>query len=152
MFNHRALDPVSQVDSKLRLGIHRQLLARYLPSFGDQSQLFCAGIVNWILVEPPDGEDESLFFEANGALIQREANALHLDSRLALAISTLYTLRLIRLGPKNPQKSLELVDRASDLNICIRSAKELCPTDNAIEFLSSIDQYASALLDVNEGC
>jgi hypothetical protein len=77
---------------------------------------------------------------------------LHLDPRLSRAISLLYTLTLIRLGTTNLEKSDDLANRASELNVVILSANEVCKArgisvvDDAMEFLSVIDKYASELL------
>jgi hypothetical protein len=72
---------------------------------------------------------------------------LHLDPTLALALSILYTLTLIRLGPKHPERSMDMVERATELNIVILSAKEIYPTDDATQFLAFIDRYATNLLE-----
>ena len=95
----------SEVDLKLRLGIFRLLDAKYGPSFGDQAKFLCAGILNWIFLEPPGNEDARVFLEMNKSLIENEAMTLRLDPKLSLAISLLYTLTLVRLGPKNPRKN-----------------------------------------------
>ena len=142
----------SEVDLKLRLGIFRLLDAKYRPSFGDQSKFLCAGILNWVLLEPPGNEDARGFLEMNKSLIEHEAMTLRLDPKLSLAISLLYTLTLIRLGPKDPDKSFDLADRAAELNIVILSTNEVCQprgisvVDDAMEFLSVVDQYASELV------
>ena len=136
----------SEIDLKLRLGIFRLLNAKYRPHFGDQSKFLCAGVFNWALSEPPGNEEAKSFSEANKYLIEREATSLYLDPDLALALSILYTFTLIRLGPKHPELSMEIAERATELNILIPSAKEICPTDDATKFLAFIDKYATTLL------
>lgn len=136
----------SEIDLKLRLGTFRLLDAKYRPHFGNESKFLCAGIFNWALLEPPGNEEAKSFSETNKCLIEREAMSLYLDADLALALSILYTFKLIRLGPKHPEKSMEVVERATELNIVILSAKEIYPTDDAMLFLAFIDQYASNLL------
>ncbi len=142
----------SEVDVKLRLGIFRLLDAKYRPSFGDQSKFLCAGIFNSVFLEPPGNEDARGFLETNKSLIEHEAMTLSLDPKLSLAISLLYTLTLIRLRPENPERAFNLAEKATELNIVILSANEVCQprgisvVDDAMEFLSVIDQYASELL------
>ena len=142
----------SEVDLKLRLGIFRLLDAKYRSSLGDQSKFLCAGIVNGLLLEPPSNEDAIRFLEVNRSLVEQESMTLHLDPRLSRAISLLYTLTLIRLGTTNLEKSDDLANRASELNVVILSANEVCKArgisvvDDAMEFLSVIDKYASELL------
>lgn len=79
----------SEIDLKLRLGISRLLYTKYRPHYGDQSKFLCAGIVNWVLVEPPGNEAAQTFVETNRSLIERESMNLHLDPKLALALSSL---------------------------------------------------------------
>jgi hypothetical protein len=135
-----------EVDWKLRLGIFRLLGEKYRASWGDQSKFLCGGILNWILLESASNEDGKAFFEVNKNLIEQEAMTLHIDPELDTALSILYTFTLIRLGPNAPERSMSLADRASELNICIRSQEEVCPTSDVMVFLSAIDQYASELL------
>src|SRR5271169_802642 len=135
-----------EVDWKLRLGILALLGEKYRPSWGDQSKFLCGGILNWILLESASNKDGKAFFEVNKTLIEQEAMTLHFDPELATAVSILYTFTLIRLGPNAPERSMSLADRASELNICIRSQEEVCPTADVIVFLSAIDRYASELL------
>jgi hypothetical protein len=124
MPDNRPVYLASDVDLKLRLGIFRLLNAKYRPSFGDQSKFLCAGMLNCILLEPPGNEDASSFLEMNKDLIEREATTLSLDPKLSLAISLLYTLALIRLGPKNPERS-----KASRLsNMSARPASASTPS------------------------
>jgi len=136
----------SEIDLKLRLGIFRLLDKKYHHQFGNQSKFLCAGIFNWVLSEPPGNEEAKSFSETNKYLIEREAMRLNLDPDLALAFSILYSFTLIRLGPKHPERSMEVVERATELNIVILSAKEIYPTDDAMQFLAFIDQYATNLL------
>jgi hypothetical protein len=136
----------SEVDLKLRLGICRLLERKYSPRFGSRSKFLTAGVVNWIMLEPPGNDETAKFLETNETLVRREAENLHLDADVALAISVLYTFSLIWLGPTNPERSKNIVERATDLNILIQSAKELYPTDDAAQFLAFIDEYADRLL------
>jgi hypothetical protein len=136
----------SDVDLKLRLAIFRLLDTKYRPHFGTQSKFLCAGIFNWAFREEPVKEDARDFLEKNKDLIVQEAMSLHLDRELNLAFSILYAFTLIRLGPKHPERSLDLVERGTELNIVILSEKEICPTDDAIQFLAFIDKYADRLL------
>lgn len=136
----------SEVDLKLRLAIFRLLDAKYRPTFGDQTKFLCAGILNWTFLEPPGNEEAKRFWDTNEPLVKQEAENLYLDSRLATALSVLYTFTLIRLGPKQPERTMGLADRATELNILISSAKELYPTDDAIQFLRFVDEYADRLL------
>jgi hypothetical protein len=135
-----------EVDWKLRVGIFRLLGEKYRPSWGDQSKFLCAGILNWILLESASNDDGKAFFEVNKHLIEQKAMTLHTDPELATALSILYTFTLIRLGPNAPERSMSLANRASELNIWIRSQEEVCPTADVMVFLSTIDQYASELL------
>jgi hypothetical protein len=136
----------SEIDLKLRLGIFRLLNARYRPQFGDQTKFLCAGIFNWALVEPPGNDEAKRFLEANGSLIQREAMNLAADPNLALAFSVLYTFTLILLGPNDPERTMSLADRATELRIAIRSTEDLYPGADAIQFLAFLNEYASKLL------
>jgi len=43
------------------------------------------------------------------------------------------------VGSNQPEKFSKLVERASHLNILILSATDMCPTDDAIQFLAVID-------------
>ena len=144
--NEQPICPPSEIDLKLRLGIFRLLQRKYHPLYGDQSKFLVAGIVNWALAESPDHKEAKEYQEANARLVEEEAGKMHQDVKLAGALSVLYTFTLIWLGPTNPEKSMMLVDRATEMNILIPSARELCPTDNAIQFLSFIDEYAEHLL------
>jgi hypothetical protein len=146
MLNDRCTPVPSEVDLKLRLGIFRVLEAKYRSRFGDQCKFLCAGIMNWALLELPGNEVATKYLDTNRQLIEQEAMCLHRDRDLALAFSILYSLSLIRLGPRDPDLSMNIVDRATELNIVILSAKDICPTDNALEFLSFVDQYANRLL------
>jgi|HubBroStandDraft_6_1064221.scaffolds.fasta_scaffold437653_1 hypothetical protein len=137
----------SEVDLKLRLGIFRLLEKKYRPQFGSRSKFLSAGVVNWALLETPSNEEGQAFWEANKGLIEGEAKNLHLDPVPALALSILYSFTLIRLGPKQPGVSMGIVERATELNIAILSAKEIHPTDDAMQFLAFIDNYASSLLE-----
>ena len=119
---------------------------KYRPHVGNQSKFLCAGIFNWAFREAPANEDASNFLEKNKGLIVEEAMSLHLDRELNLAFSILYAFTLIQLGPKHPEQSLDLVERVTELNIAILSAKEICPTDDAVQFLAFIDTYANHLL------
>jgi hypothetical protein len=137
----------SEVDLKLRLGIFRLLQAKYHPRFGARSKFLSAAIVNWALLETPGNEEAQAFWEANRDLVEEEAKNLYIDPVPALALSILYSFTLIRLGPKQPEVSMGIVERATDLNIVILSAKEIHPTDDAMQFLAFIDSYASSLLE-----
>jgi hypothetical protein len=136
----------SEVDLKLRLGICRLLDAKYRPHFGSQSKFLCAGIVNWVFLESPDNEEAKKFLEINQGLVEQEAKNLHLDADLALALSVLYTFMLIRLGPKDPERSSALVERATEVNIVIHSTQELYPGADAFQFLAFVDDFADRLL------
>jgi len=147
--NHAENRPIclpSEVDLKLRLGICRILEKKYHPIFGNQSKFLVAGLVNWALCDSPRSEEAKKFLETNN-LIEEEASKLHLDARVSAALSVLYTFTLIWLGTTDPEKSAQLVDRATDLNILFLSAKELCPTDDAIHFLAVLDEYANGPLE-----
>jgi len=136
----------SEVDLKLCVGIFRLLDAKYCSRFGDRSKFLCAGIFNWVFLEPPGNDEAKSFVEANRGRIEREAMAMYLDSDLALAVSIRYTFMLILLGPSDPERLMNIVDRATELNIAIRSTKELYPGADAFQFLAFIDEYASRLL------
>ena len=112
----------SEVDLKLCVGIFRLLDAKYRSQFGDQSKFLCAGIF-----EPPGNDEAKNFLESNRSLIEREAMTMYLDSDLALAVSIRYTFMLILLGSNDPERLMNIVDRASELNIVIRSTHELYP-------------------------
>jgi len=71
---------------------------------------------------------------------------MYLDSDLALAVSIRYTFILILLGPNDPGRLMNIVDRATKLNIVIRSTEELYPGADAFQFLAFIDEYASRIL------
>ena len=146
MVHDNSVHLADEVERKLRLGIFRLLGEKYRPSWGDQSKFICAGMLNWILLELASNEDGKAFFEANKNVIEQEAMTLHMDSKLATALSILYTFTLIRLGPKAPERSMRLADRASELNIHIRAQEEVCATADVMVFLSAIGEYASELL------
>ena len=136
----------SEVELKLQVAIFRLLDAKYHAEYGAQTKFLCAAILNWAFLNPVGNDNAQEFLGRNEILIKQEAEKLHFDSRLATALSVLYTFTLIRLGPKQPERTMDLVVRATELNIVISSAKELCPTDDAIQFLYFVDEYASRLL------
>jgi len=136
----------SEVDLKLCAGIFRLLDAKYRSQFGDQSKFLCTGIFNWAFLEPPGNDGAKSFLEGNRSLIEREAMTMYLDSDLALAVSIRYTFILILLGPNDPGRLMNIVDRATKLNIVIRSTEELYPGADAFQFLAFIDEYASRIL------
>jgi hypothetical protein len=136
----------SEIDLKLRIGIFRLLDIKYRSQFGNQSNFLCAGILNWALLEAPGNAEAERFLEDNRSLIEREAMKICLDSDLSLAVSILYTFTLIRLGPNDSERSMSLADRATELSIAIHQSEELYPTDDAVQFLTFIDEYASRLL------
>jgi len=136
----------SDVDLKLRLGLFRLLQRKYHPTIGEESKFLAAAIVNWALAEVPGNEEAKMFSEANSSRIQEEAERIHLDIKVAGALSILYTFTLIRLGPTDPDMSLSLVERAAALHIWILSSHDVCPTHNALEFLAFVDEYANSLL------
>ena len=142
----------SAIDLKLRFGIFCLLNAKYRPAWGrNDSRFLCAAILNSILLEPPGNEDARVFLERNKELVEREALTISTDSKLSLAVALIYTLTLGRLGPKDWERSSNLADRASQLNIVILSTDDVCQPhgksvkEDAMEFLSVIDQYASEL-------
>jgi hypothetical protein len=117
----------------------------YSTAFGDQTKFLCAAILNHALVEQPGNDEAKQFSQANSSLIEEEAQKISADPDLARAFSILYSFLLIRIGPKNPAKSTILTMQASNLDLFIRSAREICPTDNALKFLMFLDQYAESL-------
>jgi hypothetical protein len=145
--NRPICDP-SEFDAKLRIGIFRLLDAKYRPRFGDQTKFLCAGIFNYALSEPPGNDEAEAFLRSNERLIEQEAGNLCLDQHLALALSILYTFTLIRIGPTDPERSMNIAERATRLSIAIRSTEELYPTDDAIQFLAFLDEFASKLLEL----
>jgi hypothetical protein len=136
----------TEVDLKLRLGIERLLLKKYLPLLGSQANLLAAGLVNWTLCDSPETSEAKMFAHTNADMIEQEATKLHQDPKLRHAFSVLYAFTLIWLGPTNPDKSARLVDRASELNILILSAKEICAAADPFQFLTFIDKYANEVL------
>ena len=136
----------SEVDAKLRIGIFRMLEAKYRPCFGARSKFLSAAVFNRAFLEPPGNEEAKRFLEASEGLIKEEASGLHLDASLRMALSVLYTFTLVRLGPKDPERTMALVERATDLNIPIFTTQELYPTDDAAQFLALVDEYADRLL------
>ena len=140
------LSTPSEVDLKLRLGICQLLERKYRPIMGNRSKFLSAGLVNWALCDVPENEEAKQFVETNQILIEQEAGNLYRNQTISCALSTLYTFTLIWLGPTNPEKSLKIVERASQLNIMIFSAKDLCPTQDAAEFLTFLDRFADGIL------
>jgi hypothetical protein len=145
--NRPMYDPAG-IDAKLRIGIFRLLDGKYRPRFGNQSKFFCAAIFNHALSEPPGNDEAKAFLKSNERLIEQEAGNLCLDQHMAAALSILYTFTLIRIGPTDPERSMTIVERATKLNIAIRSTEELYPTTDAIQFLAFLDEFASRLLDI----
>jgi len=142
---NRPICTPSEVDLKLRLGICRILEKKYHPILRNQSKFLVARLGLFAIRRR--SEEAKRFLETNNNLIEEEAAKLHLDARVSGALSVLYTFTLIWLGTTDPEKSAKLVDRATDLNILFLSAKELCPTDDAIHFLAVLDEYANGLLE-----
>jgi hypothetical protein len=122
----------------LCVGIGKMLQAKYGPHFGDQSKYLSMGILNFVLATPPGNEEAERYCEANRCLIEQQANAIHLDFELAYAFSILFSFVLVRLGPTDPERTAELMERASALHIILRTTNEICPTDDAITFLQFV--------------
>ena len=137
----------SEVEFMLCLGIVKMLQAKYGPHFGDQSKYLSVGILNFALETPPGNEEAERYCEANRCLIEQQAHAIYLDFELADAFSILFSFVLVRLGPTDPERTAELVERASALHIMLRTTKEICPTDDAITFLQFVRKYASDLIE-----
>jgi hypothetical protein len=137
----------SEVEFMLCVGIGKMLQAKYGPHFGDQSKYLSIGILNFALETPPGNEEAERYCEANRCLIEQQAHAIHLDFELAYAFSILFSFVLVRLGPTDPGRTAELVERASALHIILRTTKEICPTDDAITFLQFVRKYASDLIE-----
>lgn len=136
----------SEIDFKLRCGIFRLLQAKFTPVLGSESKFLTAAVFNWFFAEPPGNEQAEKFLKFNEDQIIQKARTLHLDSDLGLALSVLYTFTLLQLGPTNPEKSMALLNRASESNIFILSPDELYPGADAIKFLAFLDEYATRLL------
>jgi hypothetical protein len=131
----------------LCVGIGKMLQAKYGPHFGDQNKYLSIGILNFALETPPGNEEAERYYEANRCLIEQQAHAIHLDFELAYAFSILFSFILVRLGQTDPDRTTELVERASALHIMLRTTKEICPTDDAIMFLQFVRKYASDLIE-----
>jgi hypothetical protein len=143
---------LAEIDMKLRLGIFGLLVARFQPSWGDRSKLLGAAILNWALVESPTNDEAELFFRENAEEIKQEAMNCGFDPTLSTALGFLYTLTLVRLGRKAPERSTGLADRASELGIIIPDTSDICKPrgrsveKDAKEFLRVLDEWASELL------
>lgn len=137
----------SEVNSKLRLGILRKLRARYGPYFGEETESLCEGLISFALAEPATTEARASYLEAEKCLIEQQAVAFYQDPDLALAFSILYSFTLVQLGPKFPERSAQLANRAFDLHLILRTTKEICPTDDPFEFLQFVNNYAEGLLN-----
>ncbi len=152
MTTHSAMPLPSEVDLKLRLAIIRLLDDKYRSSWGNQSKFLSAAILNSVVLEPPSNEDARVFCETHRNFIEEEAGKLHLDVELSTAVALIYCLTLVRLGPKDPDRTFNLATRAAELNIVIPSTADVCAPggrsveNDAIDFLVTVDQYASRLL------
>lgn len=135
-----------EVDLKLRLGTFRLLIEKYRQDHGERAKFLCAAIMNSALVEPPGNDEAKRYLEENHLLIEQESGKLSEDRQLSLAFSILYSFTLIRIGPKDPERSVLLTDRATELKLLLLSTNEICPTKDAAEFLAFLDRYATELL------
>jgi len=136
----------SEVNSKLRLGILHKLRARYGSYFGSETEHLCEGLISFALAEPATDQEAAAYFETESCLIEQQVASFYQDPDLALAFSILYSFTLVQLGPKSPERSEQLANRAFDLHLILRTTKEICPTDDPFEFLQFVNNYAEGLL------
>jgi hypothetical protein len=136
----------SEVAFLLQLGIFKKLNNRYVPYFGNDSPLLSVAIVNFLLVEEPGNEDALRYKTANQVLIEQQAQLVSSDPDLSFALSVLCSFTLVQLGPKHPDRSNAIESRASQAGIVLRTTNELYPTDDGLEFLKRVREYASDLL------
>jgi hypothetical protein len=136
----------SEVNSMLRLGIFKKLHAKYKPHFEEQTKYLCASIINYALAEKASNGEAQRYMDDNGCLITQQAVTLHNDIELAMAFSVLYSFTLVQLGPKNPERTFELAERAGRLHILLRTTDEIYPTNDAMAFLHFVRKYAEELI------
>ena len=136
----------SEVDCKLRLGIFKLLTEKYKHEYGERTKFLCAAIMNSALLEPPGNDEAQEFVDRNGSLIDKETGKLCEDQKLSLAFSILYSFTLLRIGPKDPRRSMALTERSTALSLHLLLTDEIYPTKDAFKFLSFLDNYATELL------
>jgi hypothetical protein len=117
-----------------------------IPYFGEETELLCEGLISFALAEPAITQETASYFETEKCLIEQQAASFYQDPDLALAFSILYSFTLVQLGPKFPERSTQLANRAFDLHLILRTTKEICPTDDPFEFLQFVNNYAEDLL------
>jgi len=144
-------------DESLRLGLFSLLVDRHASRYPDEKTNFLsAAVLNAILAEEPTNQEGRRYLEERKDLIALEAGRVYEDSKLVRACSSLYAVQIIcwnfQAGRaaafgKSPiptgNRSMELVQRASQLRIHIPNTYELCGTEDAIDSIVALCRIAA---------
>jgi hypothetical protein len=139
----------------LGLGIFSKLSKKYVPLHGKQKGEFLStAIINGALLETPGNKEAEIFLQNNSPLVTQETLQLKSDPDIASALSYLYAAQTLFLVFETKEilsaRSLELGKKASDLSIYIPNTFDICGSDDAIQCIQAIWEYAKTFMDKNK--